>query len=646
MTETDVLLVETGQAVKSLDALAQETEKLKGKQKDLADFMKKDLEDAFLGAQAKYDLVKNTLSEVGQILKNSVSDYLGSIEVGMRHTLAMKNAGMESAIFKEKLEAQAQAIERLTGVQDEAVLEMQAMLMTMGVGKGDIERVTKAAYDMSVATGTSAANAARMLARASAEGKEELKKYGVTVRDTDGELEGFAATLEAVERKFGGISEQVPEQIQQINALKGAWNTFSEELGHALVSIGAGPAGSAGGWLTTALDSWSVALKNFADAPIEVTLGKLALITGGWANADVLFMKASSAADAVARAADAAKEAENAGKVNLGTLPAFNVSKEQKENEEAARKRTNEVVRAARFQSEMVFQLMKEMQDKQAAMDEEFRLQAAKDRAAEQAVMDEEREYEAAQGKSAHEDKLEREQEFWRRKLQIQERAQQEERERLQEAADFAKQIGSHLVQFGAGLLKEALLNDTAYTRAHKEQVLQQMTIGMKKEDADRKRAETEKMWAEENEANLKKKTADVLADIAVQAATKAVFATAEGIASAAGFNEASAAGFFAAAGMYAAIAVASGAGAYALSSGRGMTKDEKASLNNNQEAFERNRRQREAQQTAQAGGSVTQGTVVNVIHMGITGQTEVEQARELERIRNQYAASKTGGEI
>ena len=164
-----------------------------------------------------------------------------------------------------------------------------------------------------------------------------------------------------------------------------------------------------------------------------------------------------------------------------------------------------------------------------------------------------------------------------------------------------------------------------------------------------RTKAEAEKELAAEERAANQQRIADFLGNLAEQAAVKAIFQTAEGFANLASYNYSAAAMNFAAAGQYAAVAVAAGGAAVVLSNTRGRTREEREQLEAmDRDAAERDAQARERANQAQArsddaSGGQLPGTQVNVYNIGIAGVTQVQQARELERIRKEYESLRTG---
>lgn len=147
-------------------------------------------------------------------------------------------------------------------------------------------------------------------------------------------------------------------------------------------------------------------------------------------------------------------------------------------------------------------------------------------------------------------------------KLTAIERKSIEERKRMEEEFNsFMRESGSSLVDSYVSAFKPILLQSAAYSKAMRAQ-------GKSSQDS-----------ADLSAAAFAAMTQAMLANIAVQATTKAIFQLAEGWAFAATGNEASAAAAFTSAGYYGAVAGIAAAGAMTIGATRGMTRAERESL-------------------------------------------------------------------
>lgn len=597
---TDVYQLDTSQAQKSLKDLGNETEATKKKQKGFADFMRGDLEKAFFSAQAQYDLATRAIRFLGTATIEGAANYLQSLTAVTRLDGALAHLGNTSDGLRERLKEQADAIEALTGVDDAHTTELQAMLVQFGVAPQMLERFTDAAYRLAYATGQDATTAARKLARANGEGREEFKAYGINLGDVAEGAAGFGRVLDAVEANFVSLNDQIPKQVRELNTLKKTWEDMKKSMG-------------------------------------EVALGLLSKVMSSTiAKSDQDASDAAAWAKAQRQNREEKEAASGSEHFDLETVK-IDTEKWKKEvarlAELKAKARLDELNRLEQEQNNK-----RELIEKQETAVGAMQMKFIKEGMAQDKLFSDE----AAR---VAQEKADRITNIERTNYEARERMYRQSQETMakidQETMSFAKSTGQELLSFGIGLLKEQLLANTQYTRAYKEQIIAQMTIGMKKEDADRKRAEVESEWADEANANLAKATAGVLANIAEQAAIKAIMSAAEAVASYASNEYDAAAKYGMAAALYTGVAAAAGGGAALISSNRGMTSSEKQSLADNQKAFEASRR-REAKQDAERG-SDTVGAQTNVYFLGITGLTEAAQGRELARVRQMYEETKTG---
>lgn len=236
-TEKDVYDIDATGAVKSLNDVAKEQGKVAEGGDSLSKLFKEDMREALFTSQAAYDALKTSLSQVFEFLKDSTVAALEAIKADQQLTVALKNAGVSSGLWVEAIGRQAEALERLTGVDDEYYKQLATLLTTFGVAPEQINRFTKASLDLAAATGQDATTSARLLARAHAEGKDELTKYGIEVSDAEFKLKGFDAVLEKVEANFQGLHEQLPEQVKQLNKVKGAWESLKEAIGDTTLNL-------------------------------------------------------------------------------------------------------------------------------------------------------------------------------------------------------------------------------------------------------------------------------------------------------------------------------------------------------------------------------------------------------------------------
>lgn len=673
-TERDDYQLDTYMAVTSLRTLVEglkdvktATGDAKAAQESWATFLKEDLDRAFFSAQARWDLFKEAVRAGAEFMKESVADYLSAERAINRLGVALKNAGQPQGVYLDNLDRQASALERLTGVDGDYIIQLQTLITSMGVGANQLQDFTKAALDLAAATGQDAMKAAQLLARANAEGKDELKRYAIEVDDAAFKTRGFAAVLDEVKAKYGGLSEAQPELLATTNRVTGAWKDFKEAVGEATLEVLAFKAAGVG--LETILDGWTEVLtrksQKSVDAYVEATAKATELTDQYHAQLEEGKKRQKEYADAVhnnafnvdyfAKRLAESKEIirqtaleQNKLGVNVKldvdpltkkiTLPTqeidLNDAKERIRQQKAAAeayKRYREEMEKIAVNSAANLKKMDDEEDRK-------RLESIQKTGDWETAQLEERKRELAEYYEA-EHKLATEAEEKRQQLADQKAAAEKQfwegmKQQLQSYAET-------MVNTMTGFLKDSLLENTRYNRELEALRIERETAGMSEEDAAKRRSEIQKELAQDNASAALKITADTLAGIAQQAATKAIMEGAEAVAAAARYDYAAAGQHGVAAALYAGVAVAAGGTAAIISSSRGMTKDERESLAAERENA-KERKDREQKQAAQA--AQVAGTQVNVYNLGITGQTELEQAKELERIRQQYQSLATGG--
>lgn len=626
LTEAETFVVDVAQAIKGLTDVGEAAKTAHVHHKNFSDLLKEDFTRSFLTAHAAYDLFKEGLHEGIEMIKEGIAETLQHAQAMQSLDVVLRNVGNTSLSLRHELEEQAKAIEALTGKDDAETIRLAQLAASFGVLPEQIGRFVNASISMSSVVG-SAETAMRLLAKSSGEGKEELKKYGIQANDVAHEAGDFRDVLTQVEKQMGNVNDKIPEQVKELNAAKQGWKELKEKMGDVALEIFA--------WANK--PGWQV------DNPLLRALGL------GWEQQKVAKALAEEKTKELLEIIDHAAHHEEQKKRVITVDPKFieaiaaQREKVEKEEADAAKKRNAFSEKAGKEGIAATMAFYQQQQELKKTQDAESAKLIAQDRKGDdeaQKVVDD---HTLSQGESANEAKLEQERVFWAKKLAVIESNTAYQKQIEQDGVNFAKQIGQQLLSTATSLIKEQLLADTAYTRAVKANAEEQLRIGKSKAEGDAAVAAFETKSSEEATAALAEKTAAVLADIATQAGVKALMYGAEAIGFLVSEEYEKAANAGIAAGLFGAVAVAAGGSAAAINSNRGMTSSESASLASSNTKASKDSAAREAAQTAQRGGSTTQGSVYNIYHMGITGQTEVEQGRELERIRSEFDDTKTG---
>ncbi len=155
----------------------------------------------------------------------------------------IKSTGGAAGLTAQQVAEMASALQKATTFSDEAILEMQAVLLTFGHVQGDTFRqATEAALDLSTGLGQDLKSSALQLGKAlenPVQGLTALRRIGVQFTDEQENLiKNFVRTgdvasaqqiiLQRVEKGFGGAARAARDTLG--GALKGLQNAFGDLL--------------------------------------------------------------------------------------------------------------------------------------------------------------------------------------------------------------------------------------------------------------------------------------------------------------------------------------------------------------------------------------------------------------------------------
>lgn len=619
-TERDVYEIDTTGAVtglRSADAAAASLEATGRRLSAGASSLSSALSSATTALTAKLaaaQLATRALTGLYTVVKDGAAAYLEAEKSVRMLDSALRLAGAPRQMAAA-LQDQATALELLTGKSAESTQAIQTMLATLGVSPRQIAEVTESAMRLAEATGQDASAAARTLAQAYTSGSGELKKYGIDISDAEIAAKGFSAVLDEVNRRFPPLGEQLTSQQQSVNALKMAWSDATKAVGEAA--------------LTFAEESGLMRGLARSGRGLNFIVGKLReFVTGAKDVKDV--------------AAD----------FDVVQLPAVPLLPGRRTSPDAAagaaQGRLDEEARKKRLEAARAYAQALEREDKRVAERDKAEREHLK-RMAEEELRDfeEAKKKKLEANKKFHEEMRREEEKQLREAAAAAKRIEEEKaRELKQIQHDLRaglKQMGESLLVAWGQQLGEALTSNTKFTARTKALAVERETAGLSEADAASKRANMERTINEDRAAGFLKVTADMLAQVAIQAGIKAVYEGGEAIAAAARYDYAAATQHGIAAGIYAGLAVAAGGTSAAISAARPMTSDERQQLDaaatQDQQSVGSG-----ANTAAAAAAPSAPETSVNVYYLGISGMTELQQSQELARVQRGYAELATGG--
>lgn len=198
----------------------------------------KKIQDDF--SLVKFDSLVNIGKQAFQIGQNIANAFRVPIEEASKFEdtvqglrVAFKLTGITSEVATEQFLEFADSIQKTTKFSDDAAISAASLIQSLGnLPSDELERATKAALDLSTALRIDLDSAARLVGKAAEGNVSAFKKYGIEVQKGKDDTETFANALTALEKKFGGASEE------SVNTYAGATAQLSNAMADVAKQIG------------------------------------------------------------------------------------------------------------------------------------------------------------------------------------------------------------------------------------------------------------------------------------------------------------------------------------------------------------------------------------------------------------------------
>lgn len=150
----------------------------------------------------------------------------------------LKAAGVFSEEASKGFQNYAASLQKVTGIQDEAILSGASTLISIGELSGnELNRTVVASLDLAAARGLDVATAFEMMARAAQGNVMPFAKLGVEFKNNASDAEKFAQVLGFIESKMtGAAQENLKGYSGAVLELKNAWADFLEDAGNVIIS--------------------------------------------------------------------------------------------------------------------------------------------------------------------------------------------------------------------------------------------------------------------------------------------------------------------------------------------------------------------------------------------------------------------------
>lgn len=188
-------------------------------------------EDFNLSLGAIAGIAAAAFAVVSGAIYESLDAYKEAEEAGKRLTLSLQNQGLYSDLLMQSYRGQAEELQKLTGVDDDAIIKGQAQLQSM-IGRVKITKeMSEAALNLGAALGGDATQGFEILGRAMEGNTRGLKQLGIEIDDNLTKEERTEQILRKVTTAYGGLAESQNQGLGSIKGLKSALGDLAEDLG-------------------------------------------------------------------------------------------------------------------------------------------------------------------------------------------------------------------------------------------------------------------------------------------------------------------------------------------------------------------------------------------------------------------------------
>jgi hypothetical protein len=202
----------------------------------------KNFQDALDEAQEKTAELEDGLASVAKIsgvafaaltaeVGLSVAAFAESQKAARELTTAMQNQGIYSKELEDAYREQASELQKLTGVDDDAIVSATALLQAM-VGQTRVSKeLSLATLDLAAAKGLDLKSATELIGKGIDGQTGALKKLGIEIDEHLSKQERTDEIIKQVTQRFGGQAAAMNEGLGAVSGLKAAFGDFQEEIG-------------------------------------------------------------------------------------------------------------------------------------------------------------------------------------------------------------------------------------------------------------------------------------------------------------------------------------------------------------------------------------------------------------------------------
>lgn len=250
------LVLESQDYDKGLDKAGKKADEFGGKAKTAASGPMGQMKNAFsqitgvsIGAATGIGLATTAVVKVSQFLGDCATAANASAVELAKNEAILKATGYAANTTSAELQSMAGELSDLTGVDDEAIVSAESMMLTFrNIGREEFPRATKAAMDLSTTFGGLDASAMQLgkalndpiagitaLARSGVTFSDEQKRMIKNFVDTNQLAKAQGIILSEVEKQVGGTAEAMEKASNGADRASNAFENMQEAIGASLI---------------------------------------------------------------------------------------------------------------------------------------------------------------------------------------------------------------------------------------------------------------------------------------------------------------------------------------------------------------------------------------------------------------------------
>lgn len=170
-------------------------------------------------------------------LSGTVKAAANNEEAIARLNAALKATGQYSPELQSRMLALSTQMQNLTGVSDEAYIQMQAFGLQLGLSADQITKLIPKVADLSASTGVDLESAMRAAAMAVNGNVGMLQRYGIHVEKAEDGTVSFDNVLDAFAGYAGAAEAKGNTLNGQLSIVKETFGDLAESVGYVLIPI-------------------------------------------------------------------------------------------------------------------------------------------------------------------------------------------------------------------------------------------------------------------------------------------------------------------------------------------------------------------------------------------------------------------------